>query len=104
GVGHLRGVLAGGGDGDQTAPLLGDGHVTRGPGDHAVYADALGIPRAAAVLDHRPLLAVVRDVLLGGVDVVGGRDPVEAVGVPGPLVRVVAQAVVAQPLLGDVPV
>ena len=48
--------------------------------------------------------AVAADVLLGRVDVVGGGDPVEGVGVIAGLVGIVGDLVVAQPLEGDVPV
>src|ERR1019366_239586 len=103
-VGHLRGVFLGGNDGNQAAAFLGDVDIAGRPGDDAVDADVFGLAGSLAVVDHGTIFAVAGDVLFGGIQVIRRVDPVHAVGVPGLLVGVAAQAVVAEPFLGDVPI
>ena len=51
-----------------------------------------------------PRLGITGDILLDGIEIIVGADPVERVGIPGFLVGIGFQAVVAQPFLRDIPV
>jgi hypothetical protein len=99
-VGHLSPVFTGRNDRHETALLLGDGDVTRRPGDDGIDAVLL----ALAGLHVLHVRAVAAHVLLRGLHVVRGVDPVHRVGVVGLLVGVVGDLVVAHPLERDVPV
>src|SRR6266851_2586450 len=103
-IGHLRAILLRADYFDQSAFTLGDSHVARRPGHNRIDANMLGLAGKVAVLHDLAIVALSGNVVRGSYIVVGSVDPVDRVRIVGFLVWIVLDAVVAFPLLGDIPI
>ena len=104
GGGHLGGVLLGAHDGHQTATLLSQGHIRRGPGGHTIDRNRLLGAGPDSVDDGRPLLGLVGDVEVRSFHVILGIHEVDRIGIVGGGIGVDGEAIVEGPLDHDVPV
>src|SRR5260370_32235968 len=101
---HLRTILLGTDDFHQATLAFGDRDVARSPGYDRIDADVLGFSGQMSVFYDFAVVTFSGHVIGGGNVVVGSIEPVDGVGIPRLLIGIVLDAVVAFPLLGNIPV
>ena len=102
--GHLRSILPGVGDRDETAFPRRNIDVTRRPGRYRVHSDCRIPTGCLPIADDLPAFRVAGDILVGRVQEIACRDEVDGIRIISRFIRVDLYPIIARPLQQDIDV